>query len=411
MKKNIFFRVVTRGIFGCAAVAVTAVYGHTNTWSVCDVRDFGAKGDGVTDDTAAIQNAIDAGGTVYFPRGTYLSGCVYLKSDGGLDFAPGAVLKANPSLSMWPRRECLDKYASMAREDLSNLHLVCAVGVTNVFLRGGVIDGNAKAFMSGAVRSGVVANRTHHVLVPGKPSQMVWFCKSANVHITDVEFRDPTMWTLFLHGCDDIFIRGVRIWSRPDISEDDRIDIDCCRRVTVSDCIIDVGDDGIAVRGNCVGLGESRPCEWITVANCVIRSDYAHAIRVGVGGGEVRHCSFANIVMNDTRGGIWVCNKYSMKARGVDISDINFSNIHMKAVCGIFIRHDYKFVKPSAPFAGVMRNVRFQNVSGTSRLPIVKVPNGIAVMENIRFDNCDLACGSEKGADPGELKFFQFLKQ
>ena len=115
--------------------------------------------------------------------------------------------------------------------------------------------------------------------------------------------------------------------------------------------------------------------------------------------------------MNDTRGGIWVCSKYSMKARGVDISDVNFSDIHMKAVCGIFIRHDYKFVKPTAPFDGEMRNIRFQNVSGTSRLPIVKVPNGIAVMENIRFDNCDLACGSEKGADPGELKFFQFIRQ
>ena len=61
-----------------------------------NVRDFGAVGDGKTLDTAAIQKALDAGGIVHFPAGTYLTGTIYLRSNGGLDLAPGATILGSP---------------------------------------------------------------------------------------------------------------------------------------------------------------------------------------------------------------------------------------------------------------------------------------------------------------------------
>ena len=61
-----------------------------------NIIDFGAVGDGVTDNTAAIQRAIDAGGVVYIPAGTFVTGTIYLRSNGGLELAPGAVLLGSP---------------------------------------------------------------------------------------------------------------------------------------------------------------------------------------------------------------------------------------------------------------------------------------------------------------------------
>ena len=64
-----------------------------------NVKEFGAAGDGTTLDTAAIQAAIDAGGMVYCPPGVYLSGTLYLRSNGGLELSPGAILRGSPDLA------------------------------------------------------------------------------------------------------------------------------------------------------------------------------------------------------------------------------------------------------------------------------------------------------------------------
>ena len=64
-----------------------------------NVKEFGATGNGTTLDTVAIQTAIDAGGLVYFPPGVYLSGTLYLRSNGGLELSPGAILRGSPNLA------------------------------------------------------------------------------------------------------------------------------------------------------------------------------------------------------------------------------------------------------------------------------------------------------------------------
>ena len=94
--------------------------------SAVEVRDFGAVGDGVADDTAAIQRAIDAGGIVHFPPGVYLSGSLYLKSGGGLRLDDNAVLKGHPDISKCPTRPICGEPSATQPADVE-IATVCAV--------------------------------------------------------------------------------------------------------------------------------------------------------------------------------------------------------------------------------------------------------------------------------------------
>ena len=112
-----------------------------------NVRDFGAKGDGVTKDTAAIQRAVDAGGMVCFPPGVYLSGTLYLKSGGGLFLERGAILKASPDPADYNADDFCPQNRAHPGEDASGAHFIVALEQENITIcGGGRIDGNRQAF-------------------------------------------------------------------------------------------------------------------------------------------------------------------------------------------------------------------------------------------------------------------------
>ena len=79
-------------------------------------------------------------------------------------------------------------------------------------------------------------------------------------------------------GCEDLLIQGVTIENNMMNRNGDGIDIDCCRNVRVSDCVITAGDDALTLRSGHRHWDKPRPCENITVSNCILRSQWENAI-------------------------------------------------------------------------------------------------------------------------------------
>ncbi len=353
-----------------------------------NVRDFGAVGDGITKDTAAIQKAIDAGGIVHFSPGTYLAGTLYLKSNGGLELEPGATLLASPDPQDYNAADFCPQNWFSVNEIASGGHFIVCLEQHDVVIRGGgTIDGNHKAFLNELEPNGLWYKRTW------RPSQMLYFCESQNIWIDDVNLRNSPYWTCFLHGCEFATISNVHIHGDVHVANQDGIDIDCCRFVTVTNCVIDSSDDCITLRGDDARLSAPKPCEMVAVSNCVLKSGYANALRIGVGSGVVRNCTFSNIVITETRTAVCVISKYGPKSiKGVTISDVSFSNLQLDVERFLNLKLDnndnFEIKSPSS-----ISRIHFSQIRGKATLTSYIHGNNVGTISDIGFSDINLAYG------------------
>ncbi len=246
-----------------------------------NVRDYGATGDGRTHDNGAIQQSIDAcsaagGGIVLIPPGRYVCGTIHLKANVELHLTTGATIVASEDLEAFPALE--------TREDrrIPLQALIFADKADHAAITGnGVIDGN-----------GSDTPPTWHAAreLDLRPA-MVLLRDCRHVRVRDVTLQRSKSWTLHLLRCDDAMIRGVTI--RNNWPNSDGIDPDGCRRMVISDCDLDCGDDCIVIKST-----KGDVCDSITVTNCVLRTNCA-AIKLGTESiGPIRNITVSNCVIH-----------------------------------------------------------------------------------------------------------------
>lgn len=313
---------------------------------VYNVADYGAKGDGFTKDTLAIQRAIDkcseAGGTVYFPNGRYLMGTIYMKSGVTLKLEVRATLLGSPELSDYAPDTHYNRYDN---EPFMDRCLIYSHDIEDICIEGpGTIDGQGGCFFD--------ENN------PYAPHPMLMrFLKCRNIRLAGFKVRMPAGWSTAFLECGNVVADSLDILSRH--SNGDGLDFDSCRNVIVSNCRFDTSDDSICLQNSV----KDRPSRNITVTNCIMTSKWA-AVRIGLlSSGDFEHVTFSNCIFHDIR-----CSGFKIQStEGGTIRSMVFQNIVMRNVARpLFLTFNHCHIGAGAPAkppeTGGISSLRFENI-------------------------------------------------
>ena len=362
-----------------------------NAAKIFDVRAAGAKGDGKTLDTAAIQKAIDdcgkaGGGIVQFTAGTYLSKPIVMRSHTTLQLAEGATLKATDEES---------DFADPARPGAWRVFVpfIGGKGLTNVTITGpGTIDGSGQHWW-GPARDAKLRDKENPGYTLPRP-KLIILTRCSNVQVTNITLMKSPCFHLVPTECENVLIDSVTILAPADSPNTDAIDPTACRHVVITRCKLDVGDDNVAIKGSQSSYMSQPVCDDITVSNCTML--HGHGMSIGSeSAGGVRNVTVRDCTFQFTDNGLRI---KSPRGRGGIVENISYSDITMKDVdpaitftCYYPNIPDRDEPRPITNGTPVFRNIRISNVTATcpkSAGIIVGLPESLVsnvVLENVKI--------------------------
>ena len=287
-----------------------------------NILTFGAKGDGVTDDAAAIQKAIDrcsaeGGGVVLMPRNhVFLSGPVELKSNVELHLEATATLKANPDESIY-------KLSAFGENRGEGMLWLWAKDAENISITGkGTIHGNGIAFMGAELEDSYELKPLVDQTFDPRP-HVLTLTNVKNLTIRDVTIKEGAYWTVHLIGCNEAVIDGINLLNNLKIRNGDGIDLDHSKNVRIANCHITSGDDCICLK-NRREFEQYGSCRDIVVTNCVM-SSRSCAIKIGSENMDsIYNVMFDNCIITGSNRGLGIQNR----DEGT-VTDVVFSNIQL----------------------------------------------------------------------------------
>lgn len=303
-----------------ATLTVCGTFAHAAR--VCDVTAYGAKADGVTKDTHAIQAAIDAcaakgGGTVRLASGTFLTGPIVLKSHITLEVDAGATLLGSQARADYPEVEELREKALQPLLSATNAEHIVIHG-------GGTIDGNGKPWWDA-----VYAHRAGSNFVAAMRPRLILFDHCKHVLIENMTIQNSASWQVVPYYSDDVVIRNSKILAPARSPNTDGIDPFSSSHVTISHMTIDTGDDNIAIKsGQPNSPGPDAPSTDITITDCTFLHGHGMSMGSEIAGG-VQRVRARRIQFKDTASGVRI---KSNRDRGGDIGNFDFRDLTMENV-------------------------------------------------------------------------------
>lgn len=354
-----------------------------------NITDFGAVGDGATDNTAAFEKAVSTiaklgkkgGAQLNVPPGVWLTCPFNLTSHMTLYLAEDAVILGVDDEKKWPLMPPLPSYG-YGREHPGPRYgsLIHGQNLRDVVITGnnGTIDGQGQTWWKKYKRK--VLNHTRGPLV-----QIMW---SSDIVISDITLRNSPFWTLHPYDCKNVTIRNVTILAPVlEAPNTDGIDPDSCEDMVIEDCYISVGDDGIAIKSGWdqYGIAYARPSKNILIRNLVVRSMVSAGVSIGSEmSGGVSNVTVENILVWSSRRAVRI---KTAPGRGGYVRDITYRNLTFDEVrVGIVIKTDYnehpdEGYDPKA--LPIIENISFISIHGQG----VRVPVRIHGSEEIPIKN------------------------
>ncbi len=338
-----------------------------------NIKDFGARGDGIILDTKAINDAIDAaslagGGTVYFPAGTYLSFSIHLKNHITIFLDAGSVLVAADSTAIGKYDDAepnaFDKYQDYGHSHWHN-SLIWGENLEDISILGpGIINGKG-------LRRNASERRPW-----GNKAIALKLCR--NVLLRDFTILNGGHFGILATGVDNFTIDNLKMDTNRD-----GMDIDCCNNVHISNCSINAPwDDAICLKSS-FGLGYAKATQNVTITNCKVsgydlgtfydgtykRNEWKRVpdregptgrIKFGTeSNGGFKNIAISNCVFEYCRG---------LALETVDgglLEDISISNITMRDIVNapLFLRLGARMRSPDSLMKGALRRVTISNIN------------------------------------------------
>jgi hypothetical protein len=356
--------------------------------------------------TQAIQAAIDAcsakgGGVAYVPPGEYVIGALWLKDNVELRLEAGALLALSQNPADWPSGPPA---------------IVNSLGAKNIAITGrGTIDGKARYEFAAARgsdpeiaaeteiarKAGVDMRRYYRT---GVQKYAVLLRDSREIRIEGVRIVNSPLWSLRLQDCDQVWIRGVYIFSDLEKGVNaDGIDIVSTSNVSISDSTIVTADDAICLKTQ-AWRGASptvRRTENVTVSNCILSSSSTPMVIGTETLADIRHVLFSNIVVRDSN------RVFGINVQdGATVSDVRFQNVTFETRR----RHwnwwgsaeVFKFVlkkrSPASPL-GRIENVTIDGAQGVARGTSLIAGDADRPLQNITIQNLRIKMLPEERPD------------
>lgn len=415
-----------------------------------NLKDFGAKPDGVFNNGEAFKTAFEeiaknGGGKLTVDAGNWLTGPIDIPSDTTLELAEGAELSFltdpnlyPPAFTRWEGVECYAMHALVRSSDTKNVKITGK----------GTLNGNGKSWwdLAHAKRNTQNSPIESYELAlaklnPGYENQpgggggrqsqflrpcFVEFINCENVVLEGIKIVDSPFWTVHPLYVKNLTLHKLHIENPYEAPNTDGIDVDSCENVKIIDCFVSVGDDGICIKSGSGpdGIRVNRPTVNVEVKGCTVRNAHGGIVigsetAAGMSGIHASDCD-----LSGTDRGIRI---KSRRGRGGDINDIELRNLVMNdTLCPIAMNMYYKcgITDVNAPEFSLekqeitsetprIHNVKIVGCKGTG----CKASAGFIVglperpIENLEIRDCHFVTDETSDCSPMESDMFYGLPE